>query len=119
MNSILLNDLCEGIVIDNDNSLKTLQFGCGTPIYSQLVKLKLLTFKQYKEYEFPDAINWFTFIENPDLGVVLGTQVSALIGNSAGVESVDLSGAEYSLNPSPRLSGVCFTVECEQCVINL
>lgn len=119
MNSILLNDQCEAIIVDNDNSLKTLKFGCGTPIYSQLVKLKLLTFKQYKEYEFPQAINWISFIENPELGVVLGTQISDLIGSSIGVESVDLSSAEYSLNPSPRLSGICFTVECETCTINL
>ena len=119
MNSILLDDLCEATVVDNSNGLKTLEFGCGTPIYSQLVKLKLLTFKQYKEYEFADAIDWINFIENPILGSVLGTQISALIGSSTGVESVDLSGAEYSLGPSPRLSGICFTVECEKCVISL
>lgn len=119
MNSFLLDDKCEAIIVDNGNGLKTLKLGCGTPVYSQLVKLKLLTFKRSAEYEPADLIDWQMYLANPVLGAVLGTQVISAISSVSGVESVDLSNATYTLNPSPSLKGICFTVNCEKCTVSL
>ena len=119
MKSLLLDDTNSPIVVDTDAGLKTLKTACGTAIYSQTVKMKVLTLKRNQEYEPTGLIDWIMFMENKSLIPVLGTQLSALIGNSAGVQSVDLSKATISTDNGLSISGICFTIDCEVCTLNI
>ena len=106
------------IIGTNQNGLATLQTATHPESISQNVKLRMLVMRQLRDYEPADAIDWLIFFNDKRLRPVLGTKIRTLITATPGVESVDLSRAEYALNP-PRFKGICFTVGCEYQEISL
>ena len=85
---------------------------------AQHVKLRMLIMRQLREYEPINAIDWLAHFSDKRLAPVLGTKIKSLISDTEGVESVDLSGAEYTLIP-PKFSGICFTVDRENIEISI
>lgn len=84
----------------------------GAEVVSQNVKLRMLIIRSLRRLEPPEALDWVLFFNNKSLRPVLGTKIRALIANTPGVDSVDLSKAQYQLNP-PSFTGLCFTVGCD------
>jgi hypothetical protein len=108
----------EAIISTNQNGLATLQTTSHPESISQNVKLRMLIMRQLRDYEPEQAIDWLLFFNDRRLRPLLGTKIRSLIADTSGVESVNLSAAEYDLNP-PRFTGICFTVGCENQEISL
>ena len=113
MISFALDSSDNPILTKNNNGLTTLTTINAPRSFSQLVRLRLLVPRYHLKLQPIDAIDWFGLIENKRLEAVLGTEIMALIKSTQGVKSVDLSKAKYSLDPAPRITGICFELECD------
>lgn len=113
LNTISLNNDSTAKLTTNANGLVTFDMISGHEATGQLVKLNLLVMKRGVEFEPNGAIDWLFFIENESLQAVLPSAISSLILNTTGVQSVDISRAQYQLTPAPAFAGICFTTECE------
>lgn len=120
MLSFKLNANDNLVLTTNKNGLTTLATVNAPISYSQLVRLRLLVPRYHLKIQPLNAIDWFGLMENKRLESVLGTEIRALISDTQGVKSVDLSNAKYTLNPFPKIVGICFELDCgNQQVVNI
>ena len=83
---------------------------------SQLVKGRLLTSKNSVSFAPDTGMPWEFYIGQTEAPwQLLGSFLNGVIGNTYGVASVDLSGAEYEEDLS-TIGPICFKTDCENSV---
>ena len=110
MKTILLDNSNNPVIAVNINGLSTLSIAGNPRSISQLVKLRLMMVKRDTKYQPYDVIDWFLMMNSRKSRAVLGTKVRALITETQEVTSVDLSKAQYDLDNTIKLDGVCFSI---------